>query len=90
MTDMSYILLFAFSFRMSKSKDEKKYAQIAPDTVNLLAETVGISGSTVSNQVARALSEDASYRCRALVNVNNQKLILYSFTIFFTFRFADN
>ena len=50
-----------------KSKEEKKYVQLSPDSVLHLAESVGLSNLNPS--VARALAEDASYRCRELASV---------------------
>ena len=54
----------------STKKEEKKYFQLSPDTVPLLAETVGINGNSVSPSVSRALAEDVSYRCRELASVS--------------------
>jgi hypothetical protein len=51
-------------------KEEKKFVQLSPDTVSMLAESIGISGNNISTNVTRALAEDASYRCRELANVN--------------------
>ena len=68
------INFFIFDFRMSgtiSKKEEKKYFQLSPDTVPLLAETVGINGNSVSPSVSRALAEDDSYRCRELANVSD-------------------
>ena len=53
----------------SKKEDNKKYVQMSPDTVSMLAESVGISG--IGGGVSRALAEDVSYRCRELANVSN-------------------
>ena len=53
----------------STKKEEKKYFQLSPDTVPLLAETVGINGNSVGPSVSRALAEDVSYRCRELASV---------------------
>jgi hypothetical protein len=55
-----------------KSKEEKKYVQLSPDTVLHLAESVGLSNLNPS--VARALAEDASYRCRELASVSKTYL----------------
>ena len=54
----------------NSKKDEKRYFQLSPDTVPLLAETVGINGNSISPSVSRALAEDVSYRCRELANVS--------------------
>ena len=53
----------------SKAKEEKKYVQLSPDTVSMLAESIGISQNGLSANVSRALAEDVSYRCRELANV---------------------
>jgi len=52
----------------NKKEDNKKYVQMSPDTVSMLAESVGISG--ISGGVSRALAEDVSYRCRELASVS--------------------
>ena len=57
----------------SKAKEEKKYVQLSPDTVSMLAESIGISQNGLSANVSRALAEDVSYRCRELANVRNSK-----------------
>ena len=54
----------------NSKKEEKRYFQLSPDTVPLLAETVGINGNSISPSVSRALAEDVSYRCRELANVS--------------------
>ena len=54
----------------SKPKEEKKFVQLAPDTVSMLAESIGISANGLSSSVSRALAEDVSYRCRELANVS--------------------
>ena len=51
-----------------KDKDEKKFAQIAPETIQHLADSVGLSN--VSPDIMRSLSEDASYRARELAHVS--------------------
>ena len=62
---------FSFSMNTPNSKkEEKRYFQLSPDTVPLLAETVGINGNSISPSVSRALAEDVSYRCRELANVS--------------------
>jgi hypothetical protein len=53
---------------MNKNKEDKKFVQISPDTVCHLAESVGVANLNAS--VARALAEDASYRCRELASVS--------------------
>ena len=55
---------------MNSKKDDKKYVQMSPDTVSMLAESVGISG--IGSNVCRALAEDASYRCRELSQICGQ------------------
>jgi len=67
----------------AKSKEvEKKFAQISPETVNLIAESLGMGGGggqmggqmVLDSRVTRALAEDASYRCRELVNIASKIL----------------
>lgn len=53
--------------RREKGGEEKKYAQISPDSIEALAESVGIAN--LSLDVSRALSEDVSYRTRELAHV---------------------
>ena len=53
---------------IKKEDSNKKYVQVSPDTVSMLAESVGISG--IGGVVSRALAEDVSYRCRELANVS--------------------
>ena len=51
------------------------FAQISPETVNLIAETLGIvsgTGGGLDSKVSRALAEDASYRVREVVGVASQ------------------
>lgn len=55
----------------AKVKEEKKFVQLSPDTVSMLAESIGISGNGISSGVSRALAEDVSYRCRELANVGH-------------------
>lgn len=64
----------------NNKKEEKRFFQISPDTVPLLAESIGISGNTINPSVSRALAEDVSYRCRELANVS--ECILSIFGIF--------
>ena len=52
--------------------DEKQFIQISPETVDLIAETVGISN--LDPAIAIGLAEDASYRCREVVNICSQLL----------------
>ena len=59
----------------NSKKEEKRYFQLSPDTVPLLAETVGINGNSISPSVSRALAEDVSYRCRELANVSFEPFI---------------
>ncbi len=56
--------------------EERKYVQMAPETVQLLAEASGMD--QLAPNVATALSEDATYRTRELAHV--------SFQIFFWSR----
>lgn len=60
-------------------KEEKKYFQLSPETIPLLAETIGINGNTISPSVSRALAEDVSYRCRELANVNSNHQQFYEY-----------
>merc|ERR1719495_1210726 len=61
---------------VSKPEESRKmFAQISPETVNLIAETLGIaSGAGLDSKVSRALAEDASYRVREVVGVASQIL----------------
>ena len=52
--------------------EEKRYVQMSPDTVSMLAESIGISGNSLGSNVSRALAEDVSYRCRELANICSQ------------------
>ena len=52
--------------------EEKQYIQISPETVDLIAETVGITNLEPSTAIG--LAEDASYRCREVVNICGQLL----------------
>ena len=68
-----------YHFRMSasKAKEEKKYVQLSPDTVSMLAESIGISQNGLSANVSRALAEDVSYRCRELATVRMIIIFFY-------------
>ena len=60
---------------VSKPEESRKmFAQISPETVNLIAETLGIASGTagLDSKVSRALAEDASYRVREVVGVASQ------------------
>ncbi len=50
--------------------EDRKYVQLAPETVMLLAESAGIDH--LSPNVATSLSEDATYRTRELAHVSSQ------------------
>lgn len=52
------------------SFEEKRYVQLPPESVHILAETVGIDN--LNQSVSRALSEDASYRTRELAYICGQ------------------
>ena len=54
------------------AKDDKQYIQLSPETVELIAETVGITNLDPSTAIA--LAEDASYRCREVANICGQLL----------------
>ncbi len=58
---------------MKKEKghhEDKKFVQLPPETVDDLAESVGINN--LNQNISRALSEDVSYRARELAHVSNQ------------------
>ncbi len=71
--EQSNILLTGNTTKMAHAKkekaDEKKYVQMAPETVQLLAETVGLGH--LSPTIATSLSEDATYRTRELAHVSS-------------------
>ena len=54
------------------SKDDKQYVQLSPETVELIAESVGITN--LNPATAIALAEDASYRCREVASLCGQLL----------------
>ena len=54
------------------TKEDKQYIQLSPETVELIAETVGINNLDPSTAIA--LAEDASYRCREVANICGQIL----------------
>ena len=71
----------------NKKEDNKKYVQMSPDTVSMLAESVGISG--ISGGVSRALAEDVSYRCRELASVSTDDIFFILVNKFLTFPSTD-
>ena len=58
------------SAQANTSTEDKQYIQISPETVELIAETVGITNLDTSTAIA--LAEDASYRCREVANICGQ------------------
>ena len=54
------------------TKDDRQYIQLSPETVELIAETIGITN--LEPTTAIALAEDASYRCREVANICGQLL----------------
>ena len=61
--------------KMSPS-DDRRFAQMGAETVNLISETVGIH--QLDPRVASALAEDASYRQRELAHVCIKIYSVYS------------
>ena len=53
--------------QIKKTDGEKKYFQISPESIKLIAETVGYSNIPLS--VTKSLAEDTSYRLRELIQV---------------------
>ena len=53
-------------------EENMQFIQISPETVELVAETVGITN--LDPTAAIALSEDATYRCREVANICGQLL----------------
>ena len=53
-------------------EEDMQFIQISPETVELVAETVGITN--LDPTAAVALSEDATYRCREVANICGQLL----------------
>jgi len=51
--------------QIKKTDGEKKYFQISPESIKLIAETVGYSNIPLS--VTKSLAEDTSYRLRELI-----------------------
>lgn len=51
-----------------KVAEEKKFVQFAPETVSVIADSAG--ATAINTNIARALSEDVSYRCRELSSVS--------------------
>ena len=49
------------------NEDEKKFIQISPESIELIAETIGYSN--ISSSVSKSLAEDTSYRLRELIQV---------------------
>lgn len=56
----------------SSAAEERRYVQLAPETVVNAAESIGISG--LSAAAAKALAEDASYRLREIADLCSQFL----------------
>ena len=55
-----------------KPGSEKKFVQISPDSIQLIAESAGYSNIS---SISKSLAEDISYRLRELIQVR----ILFSF-----------
>jgi transcription initiation factor TFIID subunit 6 len=58
------------SGQTNSAKEDKQYIQISPETVELIAETIGITNLDTSTAIV--LAEDASYRCREVANICGQ------------------
>ena len=50
-----------------KNEGENKYFQISPESIEMIAETVGYSN--IPSSVSKSLAEDTSYRLRELIQV---------------------
>ena len=73
------------SVKKEERREDRKFVALPPETVQLVAETSGLSN--LQPTVAAALSEDASYRARELAHVRKhatrcteQALHLHSLT----------
>ena len=55
------------SVKKEERREDRKFVALPPETVQLVAETSGLSN--LQPTVAAALSEDASYRARELAHV---------------------
>jgi len=61
--------------QIKKTEGENKYFQISPESIEMIAETVGYSN--IPSSVSKSLAEDTSYRLRELIQVNIFPLILF-------------
>lgn len=55
-----------------KSKTEKKFIQISPESIELIADSAGFSNLPAVLSIN--LAEDTSYRLRELIQVNNMNI----------------
>ena len=51
--------------------DDRRYAQVSPDSVRMIGESVGVAG--LNQSVCKSLAEDVSYRARELAHVIKEK-----------------
>lgn len=58
------------SVKKEERREDRKFVALPPETVQLMAETAGVSN--LAPTVAAALSEDASYRAREMAHVRIQ------------------
>ena len=75
--------------QIKKSEGESKYFQISPESIELIAETVGYSN--IPPSVSKSLAEDTSYRLRELIQVFSYLLwmhFIYSWHFTFISRAA--
>ena len=56
------------SVKKEERREDRKFVALPPETVQLVAETAGVSN--LQPTVAAALSEDASYRVREMAHVS--------------------
>ena len=56
------------SAKKEERREDRKFVALGPETVQLVAETVGVPN--LQPTVAAALSEDASYRVREMAHVS--------------------
>ena len=57
------------SAKKEERREDRKFVALGPETVQLVAETVGVPN--LQPTVAAALSEDASYRVREMAHVSS-------------------
>ena len=58
--------------KTATGRDERCFAKLSPETVELIAESLGIGN--LAPAVAAALAEDATYRCRQIANVSRAQM----------------